>query len=183
MDQVEKRNRFITQIVSSVILMAVGIAFCFSISEATALISTILGVVVIVSGAILLTVTILVNRAGLTIQGLVAALLIALGIFTILKNPVQLVVEFVPFALLSFGGLLVIDAFLRFFWKKKTNTFVFVMTLVAGSIVIALGICFLTIPEFSQFAGIVLGIVLIVYGAANLIMTLAKNKKDKKEEK
>ncbi len=180
MNELEKRNKFITQIVSSLIMIAVGIAFCFSIPDAAHLISIVLGIVVIVSGAILLAVTIAVHRITITIHGLVGALLIALGVFSIINNPVELVVRFVPFTLMSFGGILIVDAFLRFFWKKKSSTFFFVMTLLGGTIIVALGICFLVFKEFAKFAGIVLGVTLIVYGITNFIMAMVKNKKEEK---
>lgn len=165
----------LNQIIQSLIVIALGIAFCFSL--AVQVLSYVLGAALIVSGIVLLIITCVTNKIALTVQGLLGGLAITLGIVCIVSQVVSLVVVTVPYLLIVAGSLVILDAFLRLLAVKKIGPFAFTMLLILGSAAIALGICFLTIADFSKYAGIALGAGLIIYGLVTLISAFIKPKK------
>lgn len=166
----------LSQIIRSIILIVLGIAFCFSM--ASQVISYVIGISLIVSGAVLLTISIMLKKAVLTHEGILAAFAITLGITVIVTTMVNLVVTAVPYLLISVGGILLIEAFMAFLVRKKVAPVAFAFMLIGASAVIALGICFLAINGFATYAGIVLGIALIIAGILTLITAFKKDKKE-----
>ncbi len=168
-----------TVFVEAAIIITIGVLFCFKISLGQVL-STIIGVALIVAGAIFLTISIATKRSTLSPEALGGAAMIGAGILFIVNDIVSFVFGLTPYLMITFGSIVIADAFLGAFARKEGQWGLFVLKLIIGDAVLALGICLLAIPEFATYVGIILGIALIILGIYLIVVTLAAKHSTKK---
>lgn len=166
-----------TYILRSVLAIVVGIMFCCSLLSTTKTLSIIFGIVFIMCGTTLIVGAIINKVSLLTQAGLLSSAFIAFGIFAIFQDIINLVLSIIPWILIALGIVALVDSLLLVFSRKESSkTGIFVLELVVGLILIALGICLKVIGGFTKFAGIIFGGALIAYGIVSLV-TLNKKKK------
>ncbi|MGN1066193.1 MAG: hypothetical protein ACI4QH_00125 [Candidatus Fimimonas sp.] len=161
-------------LIRAFILFVVGVLFCFSAPLGTQLLSILLGVALIISGVATICISIAQKKSLLSSGGILGGAFIALGIVAILENVVNIVIDVIPWVLIAVGALAIIDAFLLFYSRKERKVALFVLELILGIALVALGICLLVISGFSDYAGMVFGIALIVYAVYSIIRELTK---------
>ena len=155
-------KKSVIRIIEACILLVIGVLFCISKVWAAGVLSTILGIGLIIGGTVIVVLSIINEKAlvgPLAIGGLLA---ITLGIFFIVANTIEYLMGLVPWLLIVFGSAMFIEAFLGYFLRKEKNTTMFVIKLIIGIVLIVLGILLLTVPEFNKAVEIILGVALIV---------------------
>lgn len=169
-----KIDKIYAGLIRAFIVFVVGVLFCFSTAIGIQLLSILLGVALIISGVATICVAIAQKKSLLSSSGVLGGALIALGIVAILEDVVGIVVDLIPWVLIAVGSLSIIDAFLLYYSRKDRKVALFVVELILGAALIALGICLLVIAEFSGYAGTVFGAALIVYALYAMIRELTK---------
>ena len=144
-------------------LLAIGVLFCLSTVWGAKTLSVILGVGLIVEGVIFCVLAFCKEESLLVPTALGGALSISFGVYIIIRNAVAVLFSLIPLVLIPFGALFLADAFLGKFQRKTDGTFLFIVKLVIGVVGIALGLCLLFVKGFASYAGLVLGVVLIVF--------------------
>ncbi|MBO7369285.1 MAG: hypothetical protein J6U25_03270 [Clostridia bacterium] len=174
-----KSKNFMPLILGGIIL-AVGILFCFEARLGVQIISYIVGAALIVIGLIYAIESALKDRSTLNAGVIAASLYIALGITVIWQNLASVLLALLPILLIVLGSVILIDAFLYFFVRKGSVLW-FVVELIIAAVLIALGICILTIAEVRNVASIIFGVVLIIL-AIYIIVTYFTSSGKKKEK-
>ena len=151
----------IVQIVKAAFVLVLGILFC--ISQVAGVLSVIIGISLIVVGALYIVNAYLKDKRLLTSDGVMGILFVAFGIVFWENTMMAQVLALSPWILISAGVVVIADSVLRAFVAYSIDMKNFVIELVIGIIVLALGICLKAIPAFAEFTSIMVGIVLVVY--------------------
>ena len=165
------------KMLSALSLIILGIIFILSIVLNLNLISIILGVGFIVTGAIFVLIKAFSLQPIISPFGIVGGFLIAFGIFFISVNLFNTLTKIIPFLAIVFGSLIIMEAIFARLVRKTMGKTLFILLLIFGIIILTVGILMLTINKFFEFAGLVLGIVLLVGGIYLLIKALPKREK------
>ena len=151
----------IVQIVKAAFVLVLGILFC--ISQVAGVLSVIIGISLIVVGALYIVNAYLKDKRLLTSDGVMGILFVAFGIVFWENTMMAQVLALIPWILISAGVVVIADSVLRAFVAYSIDMKNFVIELVIGIIVLALGICLKAIPAFAEFTSIMVGLVLVVY--------------------
>ena len=151
----------IVQIVKAAFVLVLGILFC--ISQVAGVLSVIIGISLIVVGALYIVNAYLKDKRLLTSDGVMGILFVAFGIVFWENTMMAQVLALSPWILISAGVVVIADSVLRAFVAYSIDMKNFVIELAIGIIVLALGICLKAIPAFAEFTSIMVGIVLVVY--------------------
>ena len=179
MAESKKQKQGYSNLIIAIICIVVGILFCCSLAIALETLSIILGVILIVLGAAAIVMTIISKESLLSISGIFGAIFIGIGIASIVLNYAAFVLTCIPFLLISLGFFAMVDAFLLKFVRKEKSLLAFILELVIGAICFTLGILLLTVDEFVGYAGLILGIALIIFGVFSLVIECMKLSKKK----
>lgn len=150
-------------IIYPIILFALGILFCCSLAIGISGLSIIIGIVLILIGLGIGINDFIEKSEILNINGLYSSIFIALGIVFISYELAGIVFLFIPWFLIVFGTIVLIDALYSKISKSDTNITSFILKILVVIVSLTLGICLITIKGFMEYASIVLGILLIVY--------------------
>ena len=164
-------------LIKSIIILVIGILFCFSKSLGEEALSIILGIAFILVGAIAIVSSIVSKKPLLTPFIIVCCVLVGFGVFCIKENIVATIFKIVPWTLLVIGGVAVLDAILLVVQRREQNKIIFVFELLLGIAFITLGILLLTVPKFQAAVGLIFGIALIVYGLYQIVKIVIKDQK------
>ena len=172
--EIKFKSKLTEQIVVSVLLLVLGILFCFKIG--TNVLSIIIGVALCVYGLVGI-ILIASNK-----NGIVLAVIIALGIVFMAENFLEVFVYITPYIITTIGFLVILDALLFRFMKNERNLFVFIIELVIGGAAAGLGLALILSADFRASAQIIFGVVLIAGAALNIVSIVSNKKKEKKED-
>ena len=175
MAKVENKN--LTSILYLAVLFIFGIVFCAASYMAAAAISWIVGLVMIFGAIMLLVSSYNSTHSVATIEGLMAAAIGALGIVFIIKQMGSHIYYYIPYILIVWGSLLVIDAILFRVVRSNKSAAVFAIEFVLGVASIVLGVCLLLIKEFAKYGSLVFGIVLLASACFQLYLMLVYKKR------
>lgn len=159
------------KIVSYLLILVIGILFCLRI--AADVVSIIIGIALIVTGAFNITLLAAKKLPIIMPSGIYGGLLVALGIIFIVYKIIGIVMGWIPYVVIVIGTLLFADAFLGKFTRNE-NVALFVVKLLLGAAAIALGLCLIFIEGFGSWAQVVFGILLIAYAVFCLVSLLVK---------
>lgn len=175
MKNVKLNNKGLKSVIFALILLAVGILFCFSKSIGDEGLSTIFGSVLIVIGVIFIITSIVDNRKLITVEGIGGGAIIAFGILIIAsKLTATLIKGYLPYLLICISSVTLLDAIIAMALKVRKNQLRLVLEVFVGIALLALGICLMVIKNFDQHTYLILGIVLIMYSMFILISTIMK---------
>lgn len=166
-------------IIKAVVILAVGILFCLSTAMGTKVLSILFGAGLILCGAVAILLTFLDKKSLLTLNGILGSASLALGILAIIDNIAGILLAVIPWILIALGALVIVDTLLLIFWRKEKRKLIIIVQCILGIALLTLGICLLTIDSFKRFAGIVLGVALIVYAIYSLTGEISINVKKK----
>ena len=163
-------------IIRYLVMIAVGVLFCLSPAFGKSALSTILGIGFIVTGAVFLIISLAVEKSLISGSAFIGYFAIALGILAIAANVMSLVFDYVPYFIITAGSGIVLDGILGLTLRKEKSVALLVIKLLVGGVMLALGICLLTVDSFKEFASVVLGIVLIITAIYGLFSVLSKSR-------
>lgn len=165
------------KVIVALVLMAVGVLFCLQL--AGNVISIVIGVAMCLYGAVQLVLLLVNHKSMLCATGLLAGVLMAVGIAFIVKKLLTVFVATVPFILLVVGAILLIDALVGYLARKDLHVVVFALELLVGVACVALGLCLMLVEGFKSWANVVFGVVLIVSAALQLVALMPAKKRKK----
>ena len=172
------KKESIIKIIEACVLLVLGVLFCvFGAIEGNSILSTILGIALIVAGTAILVMSIIKDKSTIAPIGLAGLLAISLGIFFIVADVVNIIYEFVPYILLVFGSALFIDAFIGYFARKEKVIAAFIIKLIVGAALITIGALLLTNVIGNQAVGIIVGVALILIAIVNIVIEFFKANK------
>lgn len=159
-------------LLTAVIYFVAGLLLCLAVIDVDGLLSIMLGVLLVLLGAVLLIASIVREKRVSADVIVPSSFLLAVGIaFFLWAFPFT---GIMALFLTAIGGILLIDAILAI--ANKQPTAVWLVELIIGAIALALGICLLAIPDFRRFASLILGIILIIYAVLIAIEAFSKKK-------
>lgn len=161
----------------SIALIVFGILFCLN-SVLGATLDIIFGICFILLGVGLAVVSFYNKRSIMSVQGIAGGVILAFGITMIDTGLIAWFIYYlVPFVFIVIGAFLVAEAFLLHFLRGEKKTALFVVELVAGGILLTLGILAIAIPDvqFKVF-NIIEGAILIFIGVYLLVAKLVAKK-------
>lgn len=164
-------NQSLGTIIFGCVTLILGLMFCCFGAK---VLSYIIGGAIILFGVLFVVNSIIRTKALLTMNGLVGVILGAFGSMVIVRNLASLLLDFIPWIMISVGALIIADSFLRFFARKDVSLAIFIIELVVGTLVTAAGFCVKFIDDFANFASIVFGIVLVIYSLFIIFTTIIK---------
>ena len=163
--RLKKTNSF-ALILLSIILLFIGILFCFNVETKT--VSIIIGVALCMLGGVGVLMPIIKKEPVLTTQGILYAVVIAFGIAFIVNNFLQTFIALAPYLLICIGSLILIDGIIYLINKDK-SLLVTVIEIVIGSLFIAFGLCIILVKDLYAYRELITGI-LFILGALFLIV-------------
>ncbi len=171
-------------IVCGALLLVVGILLCFRRQLGENAISIIMGAGAIAFGAIYVVYGMITAKSIKLYNVLLAAVFIAFGVVFITKDLITIAFEMIPWILIFGGALVMADALLMRFARKKGNLAGFILYLLCGAAATIIGICVQCIPKLQDtFVSVAFGIALIVFALYVIVNDIVKKVKAKKAEK
>ncbi|MBR1867033.1 MAG: DUF308 domain-containing protein [Clostridia bacterium] len=167
----------VMNVITAVVTIAIGASFCISFNNATDTINTLMGIVLIIAGCLNIALFIVNNQSLINGAGIWSALLIALGIYFIQAQPVNLLINFIPWVLIAMGALFVVDALLGLFRKEGFPSFI--LGVIIGLAALALGICLVSFESFRNVSSLIFGIIIVLYGVFQLVSAFTNRVKVK----
>ena len=169
-----KKLNDVTIISISVAAIVFGVLFCLN-NVIGATLDIVFGVSFIILGTVLTGLSLSNRRSVLSVQGIAGGAVIALGITVIAVRGLvaYFIYDFVPFAFIVLGVLLIVEAFLLLFLRNSKKSTLFIVELCVGVVMLALGILAVAIfdVQFKAF-NIIEGVILIAAGMYVLIAKL-----------
>ncbi len=166
-------NKRLMSMIYIVVLFIFGIVFCVASYMAAAAISWIVGLTLIFGAGMLLFSSYESTRSVATLEGLMAAAIGAFGVLFIVRQLGSHVYGYIPYILIVWGSLLVIDAILFRVVRSNKSATIFALEFVLGVCSIVLGVLLLLLKDFAPYGSLVFGIVLIVSAIFQLYLFLA----------
>lgn len=164
----------LTDVVKAIVYIVLGVLLCCSVIDANTLPNWLVSISLMVAGGVLLLTSIIAFKTLIgTDSGTSGVLLFAVGLFLLPSLPNYQPLNWVwgaALLMMIFGVAYMIEGLLGLVSKRNAAANIFL--LIFGAAVFALGICLWLIDDFRQFAGLMLGIMLIVYGTIKLIAIL-----------
>lgn len=167
-----KNNSTVSTLIWSGVAFAVGILFCFSMSIGISGLSNLIGILIIVAGAVIAFSTCSKKKSLLSMNGLLSAVVISFGIIFMVKKLAGIVIDFIPWTLVVLGAFILIDALLLRFARNDSSTIKLVAQIVLGVITLTLGLLVKFIDGWYAYSATILGVFLIVYALINVFYTI-----------
>jgi len=166
-----------SSLIKAIVYLVLGILLCCSVINPDSLLNWMIAIALLIAGTILIVFTIYASRRLLTTNGILGSLLIALGILMIPALPGSFGISWmngIAMIMMLIGACLLLDPILNLLFAKKGNLTSNIIVFILGAISFTLGICLWLIPEFKQFAGLMLGIFFIIYSVLLFISCFSK---------
>lgn len=152
----DQRNMLLIQ---GVVLLVIGILLC--LGKITQAVNIILGVALLLGGLVNIVVCFMEHKSVIRTEGVFGSALIATGILCFIQGLIP-VDRLIMMFLIVVGAITFVDGLLGLLPavnRKKVPTLVEALV---GAVLLTLGLCLWFIPDFAQFASLVLGIAFIV---------------------
>jgi hypothetical protein len=164
-------------LIQSIVYIVIGVLLCLSVINFNEMMGWMIGLSLLIAGVLLILISAVSMKSLLTINGLAGSLLVAFGLLFIPNcvPGVGLAYDLIiALIMMTLGALFLVEAFIGIFNKRPTVGTV--VLFLFGAAFFTVGMLLWFLPEFRRFAGLMLGIFLIVYGV--LIIISAATKKD-----
>ena len=161
-------------IIGAIAFIVFGLLFAFVGLIGTGALSLILGISLLVVGVVPVALSLYEKQSFFTVKSLVGGILIATGIFALVYDFAVILLCAIPYLLAVYGVFLLADAFVVYFVRDERTLSLFLIKLIAGIILLVLGIlCFTVISALG--VGIIVGVILVLSGVYLLITKLPAN--------
>ncbi len=164
-------------IIPSVILFIIGILFCCSVAIGITGLSVIIGIILILTGCLLIINSLLKQKNIINYTGIISVGLIAFGIVFISNHLAGIIFLFIPWFLIILGIFFVIDIILNKIIKDNLNLTNLILRIILAIICLALGFCLKFINGFIEYSSIILGVLMIAVSLYLIISLFINNKK------
>lgn len=160
------------QIIQSVLAIIVGILVACSIINSNIL-NYILASAILLYGIFLLFKAIYEDGTLIYLSGIASAVLIGISvsIFASYINAIDIIGRVIMVSVASIGGMILISSIVSFV-KKQVN--IGITKLVVGSILLALGLILILIPEVGAYTWCIFGVLVAIFGVYELILCFVK---------
>lgn len=145
------------------LVLVIGILLCCSLAMGINGLSIVAGIILIIFGILFISNAILIGKNPFTKNGILGIVLFTFGLMFIVHKLAGIIIDFIPLFLIVLGCVIITDAFLGKYSRKDDNLTQFIIKIVIGSIALLLGICLKLIKGFTEYASVILGILLIIY--------------------
>ena len=175
----KKSKTNIVAILEAALFVVIGVMFCCSKAMGEAALSWVIGVSFMLGGVGLWALGLVEKRALFNPEGLLGSLLFAFGLSFGLARLAGILFYIAVWPLIIGGSVILLDVILRIALRKDKNALGIAIEAAIGAVSLTLGLCLYLIAEFGQFAAIVLGVMLILYGVfmfVNEVVLSAKKK-------
>ena len=125
--------------------------------------SVVIGLILLIAGIVFVGNSIIKNKKLFSNNGIIGITLITLSLLFIIDKLAGFIFIFIPWFLIILGATFIIDALFGKFLLDNDNLIEFIVKICIGVASITLGICLRLIDGFAEYAGIMLGILMIVY--------------------
>ena len=166
-------NEKVRTLVVAIILLIIGILFCCSLSMGSKALSIVIGVSLIVLGAVLLATSYMATKGLIAGAAIGGAALIAIGIWFIVDNLAAKILAYIPFFLIVAGCIFIVDAILAIAVRKE-GVVAFVVEFLIGAAALTLGCCLRYVDGFAEYTALIVGIVIILYSSYTIVKTFLK---------
>ena len=171
-------------LVCAILLLVLGVLFCFEKSMGWFAISVIMGAGIIVLGLVLGVYAAVNTKSTLVTEVLLACAIVALGIFIIVENIAETVMAIIPWLLVTVGVCAIIDAFLAYFVRKgEKKAMTFALELTCGAVAVTAGFCVHFVEKIQDFMSVAFGIALIVFAIYIFVGFCVKAGEERKADK
>lgn len=163
----------------SLLYIVIGILLCCSVIQLNDLPTWIISIFLICASAVLLIFSIVSYSRLISLSGTIGLVTLACGIFLLPPLPCSPLIDWtilISLVLMTLAVGLFLDSVIGFF-TDRNNVFCFLFLLLSGFI-FSLGICLWIYSLFRKYAGIVIGVFLIMYGIYKIILMLTKKDAD-----
>ena len=160
----------VAKLIKPIIYLVIGVLLCCSVINPDSLLNWFIALALLAGGLGMFILSFMGANAFLTDSGLSGAMLVGLGVCFIPALPGGVTISWmsvIAILMMCAGILFLLDSILGFVNKSAVSRNITI--LVIGAIAFAVGICLWLIPGFQRFAGLILGIFLIVYGVLLLV--------------
>ena len=173
------KNNHVIAIVEAALIVVIGVLFCCSKAMGEAALSWVIGVSFMLGGVGLWALGLAEKKALFNAEGLLGSLLFAFGLSFGLAHLASVLFYIAVWLLIIGGSVILLDVILRIALRKDRNTLGIVIEAIIGAVSLTLGLCLYLIPEFGQFAAIILGVMLILYGVFMFVNEVVLSSKRK----
>ncbi len=156
------------------IVLVIGILFCCSLSFGITGLSYLIGISIIAAGLIWAATTGIQRKSLITASGFLSTTLMAFGIMFIMRRLASIVVDFIPWFMISAGVFIIIDAFLLKFARNDNSLAKFIAELVIGVVSATLGFLVKFVNGWDKFSATVLGAILVIYALYTIFIAIFK---------
>ena len=173
------KNNQVIAILEAALIVVIGVMFCCSKAMGEAALSWVIGVSFMLGGVGLWALGIVEKKSLFNAEGLLGSLMFAFGLAFGLARLANALFYIAVWFLIVAGSIILLDVILRLALRKDRNTLGVVIEAIIGAVMLTLGLCLLLINEFGQFAAIVLGVMLILYGVYMFVNEVVLTSKKK----
>lgn len=166
-----RENQIRLMVYASFVLI-LGILFCAVPKTAIDVISIIMGVVFIIGGLVSILDGAVNKKTCLNKDSIGGAFVLAFGILFIANKLGGLVLDYIPYFLIVFGSVILLDSILLITNKSKKVITVFITELVFSIACITLGILMLVNDNFKSNSSLIFGLILIAWAVFLIIIAL-----------
>lgn len=160
----------------AVMLLIVGVLFCCSLAIGIDGLSIIVGLVLVIVGAVALVNSILGYKTIYTQLGVLGCVFMALGIMFLAYKLAGVIFLFIPWFLVVVGVAMMIDSVLGRFVFGSDGNVSFAIKLVLGIVAFTLGLCLRLIEGFGEYASVMMGVLMIVLAIYMLVKIVINDK-------
>ena len=147
---------------------------CCSLAFGVTGLSYFIGITIIIAGLIFAILTSVQQKGLISVNGLFASVIISFGVMFILRKLASIIVDFIPWTLITLGVAILLDILLLRFAKKDKSTLKLVLRIVIGAVITTLGFLVKFISGWDVYSSIILGIILILYALISIFYTVLK---------
>ncbi|MBQ8545509.1 MAG: hypothetical protein IJ437_01035 [Clostridia bacterium] len=170
-----KANQTRTIVVASITLV-IGVLFCCSLNFGDGL-SWLIGGSLCFAGALYIINSMVKYRSLFTAEAIIGVGAVSFGIMFMIEKLAHILLAYVPYLMIAIGIAVIIEAFLSKF--ARYNSIVeFIITLIVGMGITALGFCLMFIPGWTNIAAVVFGCILIAISLYTLISLFLSRKEN-----
>lgn len=160
-----------SNLLKAILIMMLGILLCISAINPSEIINWLISIGLLVAGVTMIVSSLILMRTMLSDIGMFGALALAIGLMFLPCLPGTISIDWmrvISMIMMVVGSVLMVDSVIGLVYSKKKRS-QNVILLMMGITSFALGICLWLLESFREFAGLMLGIIMLVYSILLLI--------------
>lgn len=160
-----------SNLLKAILIMVLGILLCISAVNPSEVINWIISVGLLGTGATMIVASFVLMKTLVSDIGLLGTLALAVGVMFLPALPGTIAIDWmrvISMIMMVIGAAFIFDGIVTLILDRKfkaTNVIIFSM----GAVSFTLGICLWLLDSFRDFAGLMLGIIMLVYSILLLV--------------